>query len=265
MRLKHSRFWKSLWDEYPMSPSIALCRVPELEYASRLDVSLRVLDHCCGDGTFASLAWPDARLAAGCDLQEFAIQQARKRGRHKRLDLCDASRRLPYADESFDLVFNNSALEHIPDLASTLREIARVLKPGGELAFSVLNRRFFEWWPMPEPTASEYKEWQPYIHVYSMAEWSELLENAGLKPLSVAGYFDRKAARALAYLDHAFSGKFLRGRKSAVVSCYQRLPRLCRSFWKWRLGNISWETAGDAGAGYFIRAVRQPGSTTTGV
>ena len=57
-----SRFWSLLWTRSTLAPSVALCRVPELEYAATLDVTGRVLDHCCGDGMFASLAWPEPQV-----------------------------------------------------------------------------------------------------------------------------------------------------------------------------------------------------------
>ena len=52
-----SRFWDLLWKQYSAAPSVVLCRVPEQEYASTLDVKGGVLDHCCRNGRFASLAW----------------------------------------------------------------------------------------------------------------------------------------------------------------------------------------------------------------
>ena len=42
---------------------------------------------------------------------------------------------LPFPDESFDLVFGHAVLHHIPDLAQAFSEFARVLRPGGTLAF----------------------------------------------------------------------------------------------------------------------------------
>jgi ubiquinone/menaquinone biosynthesis C-methylase UbiE len=42
---------------------------------------------------------------------------------------------LPFADESFDLVFGHAVLHHIPDLAQAFSEFGRVLRPGGTLAF----------------------------------------------------------------------------------------------------------------------------------
>jgi ubiquinone/menaquinone biosynthesis C-methylase UbiE len=43
--------------------------------------------------------------------------------------------RLPFADASFDLVFGHAVLHHIPDLDRAFREFARVLRPGGVVAF----------------------------------------------------------------------------------------------------------------------------------
>jgi SAM-dependent methyltransferase len=42
---------------------------------------------------------------------------------------------LPFGDESFDLVFGHAVLHHIPDLGRAFSEFARVLRPGGTLAF----------------------------------------------------------------------------------------------------------------------------------
>ena len=42
---------------------------------------------------------------------------------------------LPFADESFDLVFGHAVLHHIPDLERAFAEFQRVLRPGGAIAF----------------------------------------------------------------------------------------------------------------------------------
>src|SRR5829696_7234577 len=42
---------------------------------------------------------------------------------------------LPFADESFDLVLGHAVLHHLPDLERAFAELARVLRPGGTLAF----------------------------------------------------------------------------------------------------------------------------------
>jgi ubiquinone/menaquinone biosynthesis C-methylase UbiE len=47
---------------------------------------------------------------------------------------CDAQA-LPFADDSFDLVFGHAVLHHLPDLDAAFREFRRVLRPGGRVAF----------------------------------------------------------------------------------------------------------------------------------
>jgi ubiquinone/menaquinone biosynthesis C-methylase UbiE len=48
---------------------------------------------------------------------------------------CTESERLPFEDDSFDLVFGHAVLHHLPDLPASFREFRRVLRPGGRIAF----------------------------------------------------------------------------------------------------------------------------------
>lgn len=251
-----SRFWDRLWDAYGHAPSIAFCRVPEMEYASKLSLTGVTLDHCCGDGRFAAMTWPGQRFTAGCDLLPASIEAATKVGHHQKLDVCDAGKRLPYEDGTFDLVFDNSALEHIPDLATAMREIARVTKIGGTFAMNILNRRYYDWWPLDEEAKREYGETQPIYHLLSIDEWRRVFGENGLELVEINGYFDRNAARALAYLDCVFSLAYIRNKKSRFVSTYLRFSRLIRPAMKLGLGRLRWKTGPDQGAGCFLVARR---------
>lgn len=254
--VKDSRFWKPLWTHYPAAPSIVLCRVPELEYAATLNVGGETLDHCCGDGLFALLAWNGKKIAAGFDMSESSIAKAKGKSLYKRLDLNDASRPLPYLDGNFSLVFNNSALEHILDLASTLHEVSRILSPSGIFAFNVLNHRYFEWWSLGDKWRSDYRRWQPFYHALDLATWETCLADAGLKIIEVKGYFEQHAARELSWLDGVYSGAYLANRRSLLVGLNRRLPRLVNKYWMRHLGNLTWQCEPDAGAGYFIKATK---------
>ena len=253
----NSRFWPELWRTYNDAPSIALCRVPEIEYASTISLTGTTLDHCCGDGLFAAIAWQQQEFTAGCDLNEWAINHARRHHRHARVDSCDAGRELPYDNDFFDLVFDNSALEHIPDLDKALSEIARVTKPGGTFAFNVLNHRYFEWWPGTEEDMAAYREWQPFFHAFSIDQWRRQLSAHGLKVSEFFGYFEEEASRVLALLDCEFSGVSLRNRPSGLVSDYRSWLGSHRRKWKKQIEQLPWRTAPDEGAGYFIKAVRE--------
>ena len=50
--------------------------------------------------------------------------------------LQNAAARLPFADATFDAIYSNDAMCHIPDRLAALREFHRILKPGGRLVFS---------------------------------------------------------------------------------------------------------------------------------
>ncbi len=54
--------------------------------------------------------------------------------------------RLPYPDDSFDAVILSEILEHIDDDVAGLREVLRVLKPGGVVAITVPNADYPFWW-----------------------------------------------------------------------------------------------------------------------
>lgn len=104
----------------------------------------KVLEVGVGAGT-DFVQWVRAGAQAyGIDLTDEAIENTRHRlslaglGAHE-LRVADAEA-LPYADNSFDLVYSWGVIHHSPDTAGCLKEIIRVTKPGGVIKIMVYNR-----------------------------------------------------------------------------------------------------------------------------
>lgn len=66
---------------------------------------------------------------------EVALRNARGLGLDVDGRVADAER-IPYPDDSFDLVIGHAVLHHIPDVPTAFREVLRVLKPGGRFVFA---------------------------------------------------------------------------------------------------------------------------------
>lgn len=256
-KVKESPFFAPLLDRYFRSPSIALCRVPELELFSRIELQHPVLDHCCGDGYIASKAFPDTTLEAGIDISDKRLQAAQQTGVYRSLHKCDANQPLPFSDGQFSTVINNSGIEHIPDLHTAISEISRVLCPGGKLYMNVLNTRYFEYWPLPPETAEDYKTFQPFYHALDEVGWQTLLENNGFRDVKFVDYFPKESSRVLARLDYYYSSHFLRKKISPLLLLEALLPKqLLKQRWKKNLGELSWEADAGSGGGFLIQATK---------
>lgn len=94
----------------------------------------RVLDLACGTGDLLEAAAPIAREAVGLDVTHRMLQLARQRqyGGGVRLITGDMLA-LPLAASRFDVVTTGYGLRNVPDLATAIAEIHRVLAPGGRL------------------------------------------------------------------------------------------------------------------------------------
>jgi SAM-dependent methyltransferase len=95
----------------------------------------RVLDVGTGEGQLARLAVRDgATLVVGVDPTIAQLAVARDRAGGARYARANADA-LPFPDASFDAVVVCLVFEHIPDHSPAIREIARVLEPGGRFLF----------------------------------------------------------------------------------------------------------------------------------
>jgi ubiquinone/menaquinone biosynthesis C-methylase UbiE len=115
-------------------------------HAFNLDGCRRILDAGCGDGRYTRhilrRADADAFIAA-FDLSRRMLVRARRRLKSPRVQHATADlTRLPYADGFFDAVVCGWVLEHLPDPLPGLRELARVLQPGGKMLLMTTEDTF---------------------------------------------------------------------------------------------------------------------------
>lgn len=92
----------------------------------------RVLDLACGVGTWMPALKERARTVVGIDYGADFVQKAKVLGRAEVLARADMHR-LPFSDGAFDVVYADNTIEHAWDVTELLREIRRVLVPGGLL------------------------------------------------------------------------------------------------------------------------------------
>jgi SAM-dependent methyltransferase len=108
-----------------------------------LDRSHYLLDVACGSGgpTLRAARLTGCRVH-GIEIHRDAVRTARSKAEHAALpevatfQQLDAGEPLPFSDAMFDAVICVDAINHLPDRGQTLREWARILKPGGRVVFT---------------------------------------------------------------------------------------------------------------------------------
>jgi SAM-dependent methyltransferase len=105
----------------------------------------------CGTGFFLLNLMQAGVASRGSvtDLSPGMVQVALRNAASLGLDVdgrvADAER-IPYDDGTFDLVVGHAVLHHIPDVPAALREVLRVLKPGGRFVFAGEPTRVGDWY-----------------------------------------------------------------------------------------------------------------------
>jgi ubiquinone/menaquinone biosynthesis C-methylase UbiE len=107
----------------------------------------RILDYGCGQGKWTPLLrsmYPDAEIV-GIDISEVAIAKASQKFPQDQFLVFDGDH-ASLDDSSFDLVFSFHVLEHVLDVAASIKDIARLLRPGGYacIIFPCGNKNSFE-------------------------------------------------------------------------------------------------------------------------
>ena len=152
---------------------------------------LKVLDVGTGMGRIA-IPLAERHAVTACDLSMHMLRLASEasEGRLDALAVAD-TRRLPFADRSFDAAVCLDVLPHLPDPELALREARRVLRPGG--IFLVDSTNSIPWWTLAYP---RYVGRRP-------ARWWGTLRSGGVLPEWSTRVWHRRLDSFLELLDQA--------------------------------------------------------------
>jgi 2-polyprenyl-3-methyl-5-hydroxy-6-metoxy-1,4-benzoquinol methylase len=150
----------------------------EVRYLSRVPGG-RLLDVGCGTGEWLALMRGFGWQVQGNDFDASAVEVARGMG----LDVvCGALEAQEFPDNRFDAITLNHVIEHVPDPMETLRECARILKPGGKVLLFTPNAASFghsmfkqDWRGLEVPR---------HLQVLTPRALEGALRNAGLREVS---------------------------------------------------------------------------------
>ncbi len=144
----------------------------------------RVLDVGCGTGDYAEIATRHGGAYHGIDFAAGMITGARRRAasaEHAPRLLVGSGEALPYADGCFDLVLGLGYVAYFTDPRPALREIGRVLRPGGTAVLQVAKVDVVGWL---ERRLARAKPTLPpgWVNVrYSQGELDRLMKEAGFE------------------------------------------------------------------------------------
>lgn len=149
----------------------------------------KILDLGCGGGEIARQVF-GKKIDWGLDNDKKMIEKAEKSGVYRRVILGDAGK-IDLKDGVVNLVFSNSVLEHIKDIDKVLREVKRVLKPGGLLIATMPSDKLGEYLGWGKWYAWWFNRKYHHYHLYSLEKREELLSQAGLKLVDSYCYLDK--------------------------------------------------------------------------
>ena len=243
MELKYLEYLHKSLEQFYHNPAQGFWRSLECKLISEVKMQAPILDLGCGDGSFAKTVF-SFPISDGIDLSEEDISRAAEKGIYERLTVGDA-RNLPYQSESFQTVFSNCVLEHIPDIEKVLSEVSRVLKPEGVFIFTVPSEKFGQGLfyykalkifhiKLAERYAVNKNKRLYHINCLSEDEWRQKLEKQGLKIDHAVPFMPYSAECLWDFLDEIFVLGFRKYRlyngiillskiigREKIVNCYK--------------------------------------------
>ncbi|MBT3336760.1 MAG: class I SAM-dependent methyltransferase [Anaerolineae bacterium] len=178
-----------------------------------------ILENGCGVGMYVEHLAPFNGIITGL---EYDFERAADAGSRSPRIMNAAGEQLPFPSNSFDLILSHEVIEHVQNDAAAIREMVRVLKPGGRATIFVPNRGYpFEthgiYWrgkyrfgniPLVNYLPRKWRDkLAPHVEVYTRRDMAKLFEGLSVKFIErtvVFGAYDNIIARL------GLAGKILR-------------------------------------------------------
>ena len=188
-----------------------------------------ILDVGCGGGFLAEEFARDGFRVTGIDPSAKSVATAHKHaaesGLHIRYEV-GRGEKMPFPDGSFDLVACCDVLEHVDDLEKVIREVSRLLKPGGVLFYDTINRtwrskiaiiKIWQEWSLTRCCPRNAHVWEKFI---KPAELTAIMQSCDLVHREMKGIAPRKR-NFLALLRHLRAIKTGKMRSEEMVAALQ--------------------------------------------
>jgi SAM-dependent methyltransferase len=140
----------------------------------------RVLDAGCGSGWLASMGAATGAWMCALDLAPQGVAGAKRRFPELRRLAAGDLYHLPFASGSLDAVVLSEVLEHLDDIGGALRQVHRVLRPGGRALVSVPYRERIAYHLCIH--CNRFTPANAHLHSFGPGDLERLLGAAGLRP-----------------------------------------------------------------------------------
>lgn len=188
---------KQFLRDYPFQPATAVWRGGEIAHVIHYPFPEGFgLDLGCGDGQLTKIIMDHvgSRKMVGIDIDPREAALAEKLSFYERIHVVPGDK-IPELDQTFDWVFSNSVLEHIPNIDEVIKEVARLLKPGGIFLLTVPGDKFQQClrgallpWVSRKSYMEEVDARFACLRYWSAKDWADHLTPYGLKIERVTEY-----------------------------------------------------------------------------
>ena len=170
---------------------LAIERAWECEIQSQYNFHRPVLDVGCGEGIFAWGLMAE-NIDVGIEPNGRELHRAREVDLYDELIKCCGDN-IPKPDQSFQTIFSNSVMEHIPDIEPVLEEVHRLLKDDGIVYLTLPTDKFdhYSWGyqilssfglrSLASKYLNSFNRFWAHYHFYNKSDWESIFERCGFK------------------------------------------------------------------------------------